>query len=194
MPESEEFCNVVEAALARDLRLNLQRYPVRLSFTDGILTVEGEVEHIAAKKLTLERAAAVPGVEGVVDRLRVAPSVPMSDDAIRAHVRDALYQEPALATFALNVGDPEGVEPVSPATGEPFGVIEVVVEGGVVTLDGQVPSLSHKRLAGVLAWWVPGVRDVVNGMAVEPPRADNDDVITDAVRLVLDKDGFVPAE
>jgi hypothetical protein len=75
----------------------------------------------------------------------------MSDDAIRAHVRDALYHEPALATFAFNVGDQEGVEPVRPATGEPFGVIEVVVEGGVVTLDGQVPSLSHKRLAGVQA-------------------------------------------
>jgi osmotically-inducible protein OsmY len=63
-----------------------------------------------------------------------------------------------------------------------------------VTLDGQVPSLSHKRLAGVLAWWVPGVRDVVNGIAVEPPQADNDGEITDAVRLVLDKDRFVPAE
>jgi hypothetical protein len=156
MPESEEFCDVVEAALARDLRLNLQRYPVRLTFRDGILTVEGEVEHIAAKKLAVERAAAVPGVVGVVDRLRVAPSVPMSDEAIRDHVRDALYQEPALATFALNVGNQKGVEPVRPATGELFGVIEVVVEDGVVTLDGQVPSLSHKRLAGVLAWWVPG--------------------------------------
>jgi osmotically-inducible protein OsmY len=194
MPESEEFCDVVEAALARDLRLNLQRYPVRLTFRDGILTVEGEVEHIAAKKLAVERAAAVPGVVGVVDRLWVAPSVPMSDEAIRDHVRDALYQEPALATFALNVGSQKGVEPVRPATGEPFGVIEVVVEDGVVTLDGQVPSLSHKRLAGVLAWWVPGVRDVVNGLAVEPPQADNDDVITDAVRLVLDKDRFVPAK
>jgi hypothetical protein len=49
MPESEEFCKGVEAALARDLRLNLQRCPVRLTCTDGILTVEGEVEHIAAK-------------------------------------------------------------------------------------------------------------------------------------------------
>jgi hypothetical protein len=26
MPESEEFCNIGEAALVRDLRLNLQRY------------------------------------------------------------------------------------------------------------------------------------------------------------------------
>jgi osmotically-inducible protein OsmY len=48
----------------------------------------------------------------------------------------------------------------------------VVVDGDVVTLNGQVPSLSHKRLAGVLAWWVPGVRDVVDGLAVEPTQSD----------------------
>jgi osmotically-inducible protein OsmY len=34
----------------------------------------------------------------------------------------------------------------------------------------------------------------VNGLAVGPSQADNDDEITDAVRLVLDKDRFVPAE
>lgn len=30
-----------------------------------------------------------------------------------------------------------------------------------MTLEGRVVSLSHKRLAGVLAWWVPGCRDFV---------------------------------
>jgi hypothetical protein len=62
-------------------------------------------------KRALKLAAAVPGVEGIVDRLRVAPSVPMSDEAIRAYVCDALYQEPAFATFALKVGIPEGWNP-----------------------------------------------------------------------------------
>lgn len=190
----EDTVTAVKAALAREPRLNVQRYPVHLTSRDDILTLEGDVEHIAAKKLTLKLAADVPGVAGIVDRLRAVPSVPMSDEAICDHVRDALYQELAFATFALNVGDQEGVEPVRPATGEPFGVIDVVVDGAVVTLDGQVPSLSHKRLAGVLAWWVPGVRDVVNDLAVEPSQADNDDEITDAVRLVLEKDRFVPAE
>jgi osmotically-inducible protein OsmY len=83
---------------------------------------------------------------------------------------------------------------VRPATREPFGIIDVVVDGGVVTLDGQVPSLSHKRLAGVLAWWVPGVPDVITGLAVEPTQEDSGDEITEAVRLVLEKDRFVPAD
>ena len=61
-------------------------------------------------------------------------------------------------------------------------------------LDDHVPSLAQKRLAGVLAWWVPGSRDVINGMAVEPHEEDNDEELLDAVRLVLEKDPFVNAD
>ena len=45
----------------------------------------------------------------------------------------------------------------------------------------------------MLAWWVPGSRDVINGLAVEPPEEDNDEAIADAVRLALEKDPFVDA-
>ena len=62
-----------------------------------------------------------------------------------------------------------------------------------LTLDGEAPSLSHKRLAGVLAWWVPGSRDVINGLGVEPPEDDNDDEILDPLGLVLDKNPLVDA-
>jgi osmotically-inducible protein OsmY len=51
----------------------------------------------------------------------------------------------------------------------------------------------HKRLAGVLAWWVPGTRDVVNGLEEVPAEEDNDNELTDAVRLALEKDPFVNA-
>jgi osmotically-inducible protein OsmY len=44
-----------------------------------------------------------------------------------------------------------------------------------------------------MAWWVPGVRDVVNGIAVEPPEEDGPDMIAEAVRVVLEKDPFVDA-
>jgi hypothetical protein len=37
------------------------------------------------------------------------------------------------------------------------------VNNGVVLLDDHVNGLTQKRLAGVLAWWVPGNRDVING-------------------------------
>jgi osmotically-inducible protein OsmY len=41
---------------------------------------------------------------------------------------------------------------------------------------------------------VPGSRDVVNGLGVTPPEEDNEDAVTDAVRIALEKDPFVNAE
>ena len=64
----------------------------------------------------------------------------------------------------------------------------------MVTLDGEVPGLGLKRLAGGIAWWVPGSRDVINGIGVTLPEADSEAVVTDAVRQVLEKDPFVDAE
>jgi osmotically-inducible protein OsmY len=63
-----------------------------------------------------------------------------------------------------------------------------------VLLDDHVTSLIQKRLAGVLAWWVPGSRDVINGMEVAPLQEDSDEEIAKAVCLVLGKDPFVNGE
>jgi osmotically-inducible protein OsmY len=86
------------------------------------------------------------------------------------------------------------VETIRESAAPNSGVIELSVNDGVVLLDDHVPSLAQKRLAGVLAWWVPGSRDVINGMAVEPHEEDNDEELLDAVRLVLEKDPFVNAD
>jgi osmotically-inducible protein OsmY len=156
------------------------------------LTVEGEVGDVAAKKLPLERAAALPEVSGIIDRLRVRPAQPMGDGEIRDRLTDALLQEPAFADFAIRSLKDQPVEIVREPL-EPRGAIELEVEDGIVTLNGQVPGLDDKRLAGVLAWWVPGSRDVINVIAVEPPEGDSDDAILEAVRLVLEKAPFVDA-
>jgi osmotically-inducible protein OsmY len=183
----------VRAALAADARIDLARHPLALAFEDGVLTMEGELPGVAAKKLALERAAAVPGVRFVVDRLRVAPARRMGDAEIRDHVRDALLGEPALEACALRVRVGQALRPVrEPA--RRAGAVVVSVRDGVVTLDGEVPSLAHKRLAGVLSWWVPGTRDVVNGLEVAPPELDSDGEITDAVRLALEKDPLLDAD
>ena len=87
-------------------------------------------------------------------------------------------------------GDLEPVRDPPNATG----TIDIRVEDGVVTLDGDVIGLAQKRLAGALAWWVPGSRDIINGLGVTPPEADSDFEIADAVRLLLEKDPFVNAD
>ena len=56
-----------------------------------------------------------------------------------------------------------------------------------------MPSLSHRRLAEVLAWWTTGVVGVNNQLRVTPAEEDNDDEITDALRMVLEKDPWLDA-
>ena len=187
-----EVLDRVRAALASEPRLDLHAFPIALGYVDGTLTLEGEVADVAAKKLALERAAALPEVSGILDRLRVRPAQRMGDGEIRDRVRDALLQEPAFAEFAIRERQGARVEAVRepPAA---RGALELEVDDGVVTLNGRVPGLDAKRLAGVLAWWVPGSRDVINGIAVEPPEEDSDEAILEAVRLVLEKDPFVDA-
>ncbi len=187
-----EILSRVRAELHSEPRVHLRHRSIELQFADGDLTMEGEVPDIAAKKLALERAAAVPGVSHIVDRIRVTPAERMEDGQIRDHVRAVLLQEPALSECALNEWIKGKAEVVRmPLSSQ--GTINIRVEDGVVTLDGEVPGVTRKRLAGVLAWWVPGSRDVVNGIGVTPPEADSDDDIAEAVRLILEKDPFVNA-
>ncbi|MGE0825948.1 MAG: BON domain-containing protein [Candidatus Binatia bacterium] len=193
MSATDSIITQVRAALEREPRINLHRYPVEVSVSNGDFVLAGEVEHIVAKKLVLELAARTPGVGTIVDRIRVAPAQPMGDGAVRDHIRDAFLQESTLTNCMLSIRDKGQTTTVREASGESSAAIEVQVEDGVVTLNGQVPSLSHKRIAGVLAWWVPGSRDVVNGLEVLPPMEDRDEEMTEAVNLVLKKNPFVDA-
>lgn len=194
VPERDRVLKEVRAALEREPRINLHKFPVEMEFRDGVLTLEGEVEHVAAKKLSLELAIAVRGVTGIVDRLHVAPATRMGDGAILDAVRDALLQEPMLMNCSVHVIRKGQLEPVREVADEPRGAIRVSVTDGVVLLDDHVTGLTQKRLAGVLAWWVPGSRDVINGMAVVPDQPDSDEEMAKAVRVVLNKDPFVNEE
>lgn len=184
----------VRAALEREPQINLHKFPVEMEFCDGVLTLEGEVEHVAAKKLSLELAIAVRGVAGIVDRLHVTPATRMGDGAILDAVRDALLQETTLLNCSIRVIRKGQLETVREVADQSHGSIRVSVNEGVVLLDDHVSGLTQKRLAGVLAWWVPGSRDVINGMEVVPNQPDSDEEIAKAVRIVLKKDPFVNEE
>lgn len=193
VPEPETIVRQVRAAWEHEPRINLHRYPLEVTVSEGALIVAGEVAHIIAKKLALELAASVAGIRGIVDRLRVAPAELMEDGEIRDHIRDALVQESALENCSIRIWDKGQFRTIQDRSTTSSAMIDVEVNDGVVTFNGQVPSLTHKRIVGVLAWWVLGSRDVINGLEVVPVQDDNDDEITDAVRLVLEKNPFVEA-
>jgi len=193
MRDKDRIINEVAAVLEREPSVNLHRFPVSIEFSDGVLTLEGDVELITAKKKALEAAAAVPGVTGIVDRLRLVPATQMQDGEILDHVCNALQAENLLSSCAVRAIVKKSPEVIREAGQGMDGSIDVEVKDGVVILNGALPSLSAKRLAGVLAWWVPGSRDVVNGIEVAPTEEDNDDEVVDAIRLILEKDPFVNA-
>jgi osmotically-inducible protein OsmY len=182
------------AAIRSEKRIGLQFKPTLLEIdADGTATIQAEVDNVAIKRLALERLAATQGVSAIVDRLRVKPAVAMSDDGILDHLRKAFYDEPSFRQLALKEREDGKVTLVREAFEDARGEIEIEVKQGVVILNGRVAGLASKRLAGVLAWWVPGSRDVINGIAVEPPEEDAPIQIEEAVRIALDKDPFVDA-
>ncbi|MFC2968237.1 BON domain-containing protein [Acidimangrovimonas pyrenivorans] len=167
----------------------------------GTLILGGEVPSVAAKKRALECAASHPAVNAILDRVHVAPATAMGDAEIRAHLREFFTREPAFAGYAIrqqaSFAAPAGASPdLELVAGDPAAApsqIDIEISAAVVTLGGRVPSLTAKRLAGVMAWWVPGVRDVVNGLEVEPEEEDSPIRIEEAVRLVLERDPFLDA-
>jgi len=169
-------------------RLGPGFHPSLIEVDDGgVLTVEAEVDSLAQKKLALERMAAIPGVVGVVDRLRVRQGAHVSDDGLLDQLRRLFSEDPDFAHLRL-VQTEAGRTRLARDVPEPAGELELEVQGGVAILNGSAPSLTCKRLAGVLAWRVAGVTDVVNGMAVEPSEEDAPILIEEAVRLALEKD------
>jgi osmotically-inducible protein OsmY len=183
------------AAIRGAPRIGPHFKPVRLEIAeDGTATIEAEVANIAIKRLALERLAGTPGVTAIIDRLLVAPAVAKSDDGILDDLRKAFYDEPSFRQLALKERENGAVKLVREAFEAARGEIVFEVHSGVVILNGTVPGLATKRLAGLLAWWVPGSRDVVNGIAVDPPEEDGPIRIEEAVRVALEKDPFVDAE
>lgn len=161
--------------------------------SDGAILIEGEVDTVAQKRLALERLGAIPGINGIVDRLHLRPPVPMSDDGILDHLRRTILQDSAIAGARVVERENQQARLLRDSPYHELGTIEFEVDNGVVTLNGSLPSLTSKRLAGVLAWWVPGSRDVINGIAVDPPEEDGPILVEEAVRMALEKDPFVDA-
>lgn len=191
---AESIVRQVRAALERDPRIGLHRHPISVGIEAGAIALGGEVTSVAAKKLALRVAARVEGVRGVVDRLHLAQAERRGDAAIREALGAFLLAVPELRDCGLRVGSQGRFETLREGSDSAAGAIEASVDDGVVTLEGQVVSLSHKRVAGVLAWWTTGCRDVINSLAVMPEEEDNEGEVVDALALVYELDPSLDAE
>lgn len=177
----------IESALRHETRLRGRLREVQLGVENGTIVLDGVVEDIAAKRLIPRIAVRAAGNGQVLDRLRVNARVERSDTELQQAIQRILAAEPVFEGYRIVQGQMENRDKL-------FGkVIGVAVDAGVTRLSGTVGSLSHRRLAEVLAWWVPGTVDVENRLTLEPAERDSDDEITDALRLVLEKDPWIDA-
>lgn len=194
MNPREAITRQVHALLEREPRINIHRHPVDISNADGVVVLEGEVGDVAAKKLALELAASVKGVGGIVDRLRVSPGERRGDGAVRDSCARMLLEQPELRNCTVKVLDSGREVTLHEGNGDSVGDIRIAVADGIITLEGHVISHPHRRFAGVLAWWTPGRRDVVNALEVRPAYEDRDEEIAEVLRLVLEADPQVNAD
>jgi len=184
----------VHAALEREPRINIHRHPIRIESKDGAVTLEGEVADVAAKKLALELAGAAQGVRGVIDRLRVAPGEARGDGAVRDSLARMLLEQPEFRNCTLRMRSNEKVLGLQESKDDGVGEIEICVAQGVIVLEGHVISVPHRLFAGVLAWWTPGRRDVINALEVRPAYEERDDEVAEALSLALDADPLLDAD
>jgi osmotically-inducible protein OsmY len=112
------------------------------------VVLSGVVDLYAYKLEAMKKAHKVPGVRMVLDNIAVGgPNMP-----------DRELQQKLLSKIEV---DREGY-------GQVFSAISVSVENGVVTLGGHARGPVTKESALALAQYMPGVKDVVDRIQVDP--------------------------
>jgi osmotically-inducible protein OsmY len=115
---------------------------IKVSLDGGWITLDGEVPFNYQKAAAATAVANLAGVRGVTNRITIKPSVrplAVKDQIERAFKRAAHFEADR---------------------------IRIEVDGGKVTLRGDVATWAEKADAGRGAWSVPGVSSVVNDLHV----------------------------
>ncbi|MHB8841197.1 MAG: BON domain-containing protein [Candidatus Aquicultor sp.] len=138
----EEIAEDVRGNLKRDSWVDWSR--ISIEVIDGVVFLRGTMISRVEKMEAENDARWVAGVVDVVNHLVVKPEITIADAEIERDVRAALIKNTRLDLTEMNVD----------------------VTEGVVTLTGEVPNFTQKRIAEFVAFSVPGVVDVVNELHV----------------------------
>jgi len=155
--DDSELEAALETALSRDPRVDASK--VEPSVRSGVVSLQGRVDSLTAKRTAAGIARRTTGVLAVNDALTVKPTSPRADDVLRSDVRQALAAHPSVDELELSVK----------------------VDDGVVTLAGRDASTYQKLRASRIAEDVLGVVRVDNDIEVTsndalPHRPYADDV------------------
>lgn len=116
---------------------------IRPTVEDGWIRLDGQVEWEYQRRAAEVAVAGLPGVKGVADLIEVKSRFTPAD--VEKKIKDALHRQ----------ADHHAQD------------IEVLVNGGQVTLRGTVRSWAERKAVQGAAWSAPGVANVVNNLLVE---------------------------
>jgi hypothetical protein len=140
-----------------EIHRNLQALPDFSAFDYLAFTVDGntvllygKVLNSALRRSAASVAATAQGVSHVINHITLLQDSP-SENHIRLAVLGAIYSDPRLARYA-SIGS--------------GGAIHIVVEGGTVTLEGEVALVSDARRVVERVGAVPHVLKIANHLAI----------------------------
>lgn len=117
---------------------------IEIEVNDGTVILSGTVLSLSHRRFAEVLAWWAAGCESVVNRLHVVPPEQETDGELADAVLMVLEKDPL-------VHQPQ---------------LYITAEHGTVTLEGYLPSEEERHMAVLDAWYVPGVRDVVDRIQV----------------------------
>ncbi len=138
-----EIEEVTRECLVADSRVDIGEIDVNVR--DGVVHLSGKVDSAAERQAILEDIRIVPGVIDTIDQLVLRNYVQRTDAELKEAVKHALARDIAVDAVPVTVEAAEGK----------------------VVLRGHVDSYAQKNNAEDVAWWTPGVTDVISHLEVE---------------------------
>lgn len=158
----------VQAELAMDR--TIAGHQVNVETRQGVVVLDGQVDHLLARERATQRVTRVKGVRAVVNNLHVKTPV-RRDQELLHDVQQALLLDPATDAYELRVQ----------------------VNDGKVTLQGMVDSWQEKHLSEQVAKSVQGVKQVQNDIAIAYTTRRSDQELQEEISRRLAADVWVDA-
>ena len=157
------YDNTIQTKVAQKLAEKKEFLNLKASSEDGIVTLSGTVEVYQQKLDAAKKVRKIANVQGVRNLIAVSTTVP--DAELTAQLDRKLYY------------DRIGYDNV-------FNFVDVSVKDGVATLSGETRTDVGRDSAVDLVRRTPGVRDVVNDIAVAPVSIFDDQIRLSALRAI----------